>query len=184
MSRPLWPRYSVTKLDAARKQLRVAISLWFQDGDGISIHTLAGAAHQIITDINRNRGGKGILFDSPIFKDEYRKQAIARLRKEINFFKHADEDPDGVIDFAPKMSEMFIMGALLGLETLGISHEPVEAAFITWFAFHHPELLTEKGRKYFVERLSAYDAINIKEMSPREYFERYLIVRERLSNIK
>jgi len=184
MSRPIWPRYSVTKLDAARRQLRVAISLWFQEGDGIPIHTLAGAAHQIITDINRHRGGKGILFDSPVFKEEYRKKAVARLKKEINFFKHADEDPDGVIDFAPKMSETFIMGALLGLETLGISHEPVEAAFITWFSFHHPELLTEKGRKYFNKCLSAYETINIMEMSPREYFELYLIARERFSNIK
>ena len=30
----------VTKLDAARRQLRTAIRLWFQEADPVSIHTL------------------------------------------------------------------------------------------------------------------------------------------------
>ena len=33
----------VTKLDAARRQLETAITLWFHDGDPVSIHTLAAA---------------------------------------------------------------------------------------------------------------------------------------------
>ncbi|MGA7882424.1 MAG: hypothetical protein WCD63_16300 [Terrimicrobiaceae bacterium] len=36
-------RGAVTKLESARRQLRVALSLWFQDGDEIAIHALACA---------------------------------------------------------------------------------------------------------------------------------------------
>ena len=34
-------KITVTKLDAARRQLRTAIRLWFEEGDPVSIHTLA-----------------------------------------------------------------------------------------------------------------------------------------------
>jgi hypothetical protein len=48
MTAPVAPKVAITKLEAARRQLRVAISLWFQDGDEVSIHTLACTAHEII----------------------------------------------------------------------------------------------------------------------------------------
>jgi hypothetical protein len=38
----------VTKLDAARRQLKTAIKLWFEDGDPVAIHTLIVAAYEII----------------------------------------------------------------------------------------------------------------------------------------
>ena len=96
MTAPVAPKVAITKLDAARRQLRVAISLRFQDGDEVAIHTLACAAHQIIHDINQHRGGRDLLFDSLNFKDEYRKEAVNWLKKDMNFFKHADKDPEGL----------------------------------------------------------------------------------------
>ena len=47
----------VSKLDAARRQLDCAIELWFADKDAVSTHGLAAAAHQIIHDTNRKKGG-------------------------------------------------------------------------------------------------------------------------------
>lgn len=41
-------KIQVTKLDAVRRQLETAVILWFHDGDPVSIHTLTGAAYQII----------------------------------------------------------------------------------------------------------------------------------------
>ena len=65
----------VTKLDAALRQLNTAITLWFRDGDEVAIHTLAAASHQIVYDIVRKKNGPDLLYDSIIFKDEYRKHA-------------------------------------------------------------------------------------------------------------
>jgi hypothetical protein len=76
-------KITITKLDAARRQLGIAISLWFQDGDEVAIHTLACAAHQIIHDINRHRGGRDLLFDSLVFRDEYRRHQQAQERDEF-----------------------------------------------------------------------------------------------------
>ena len=51
---------TINKLDAACQQLNTAISLWFSDGDAISVHTLACSAYQIVHDINRRQGGRDL----------------------------------------------------------------------------------------------------------------------------
>jgi hypothetical protein len=48
----------ISKIEAACRQLNTAIKLWFADGDLVSIHTLACSAHQIVHDINRQKGGR------------------------------------------------------------------------------------------------------------------------------
>ncbi len=50
----------ITKLDAVLSQLETAIALWFNDGDPLSIHTLASAAYQIIYDLNKHQKGPAI----------------------------------------------------------------------------------------------------------------------------
>jgi len=52
----------ITKLDAAIRQLDTAITLWFTEADTISIHTLACSAHQIIHDINQQKGHRDLLW--------------------------------------------------------------------------------------------------------------------------
>jgi hypothetical protein len=46
----------VSKTDAAKRQLDTAIRLWLDEGDSVSIHTLAAAAHQIVHDLGKKRG--------------------------------------------------------------------------------------------------------------------------------
>jgi hypothetical protein len=54
----------VTKLDAARRQLRTAIHLWFNDGDPVSIHALAFAAYELSTLSARNVIETAVIFCS------------------------------------------------------------------------------------------------------------------------
>jgi hypothetical protein len=48
----------ITKLDAARRQLRTAVTLFFQHGDEVAVHTLTAAAHQILIDLLKPQGGE------------------------------------------------------------------------------------------------------------------------------
>jgi hypothetical protein len=177
-------RFSVTKLEAARRQLRVAIFLWFQDADEVAVHTLAGAAHQIIHDINQKKGGPDLLFDSSIFKDEHRKEAVRWLKRDANFFKHADNDPDGVTEFVPKLTEVFIIMSLGGIEVLGLKFDPVEAAFNHWYLIRHPEFLTEKGLSQR-EHLSQVGALGgIEQLSARQFFHYYMQVSSQLYHVR
>jgi hypothetical protein len=47
----------VNKLEAARRQLETAITLYFAEDDEVSIATLAGAAYGLIRDINEKQTG-------------------------------------------------------------------------------------------------------------------------------
>jgi hypothetical protein len=184
MTAPVAPKVRIPKLEAARRQLRVAISLWFQDGDEVAIHTLACAAHQIIHDINQHRGGAELLFNNLNFREEYRGEVIKWFKKEMNFFKHADKDPEGVIDFDPKLTEMFIMASLMGIELFGLRHDSTEGAFIMWYGLKNPQYLTEKGRRQSVEGLTVEQKKGFSDMSARQFFEQYKLARERFSHIR
>jgi hypothetical protein len=64
----------LTKLDAARHQLKTAIRLFFEERDPVSIHALASAAQEVLRDLLRARGiPSPSIKDSDLIKPEYRK---------------------------------------------------------------------------------------------------------------
>jgi hypothetical protein len=94
---------TIGKLEAAQRQLRTAITLWFDDGDAVSVHTLAFAAYEIFHAVSEHRDPyrRGLLFDTLLIKDEFRCDWNKLVRREANFFKHGDRDAEAVIDFDP-----------------------------------------------------------------------------------
>jgi hypothetical protein len=65
------PSLTVSKLEAARRQLSTAINLWSVNGDAVSIHTLAHASYEIIHAVSKNRNPyrRDLLFDSLVVED-------------------------------------------------------------------------------------------------------------------
>ncbi len=163
----------VGKLDAARRQLRTAITLWFNDGDPISVHTLAFAAYEIMHAISEKRDPTrhDLLFDSALIKDEHLRQWNAIIRKHANFFKHADRDGDSVIEFDPTISEFFILYAIVGRELCGESPSDEELAFMWWLQIYSPHLLTEEGRTMVPDRIPINNLAYLRRLSKHEFFE-------------
>jgi hypothetical protein len=65
--------FTVSKLDAARRQLETAVRLYFCEGDPVSMHTLTSAAYQVLSDINRAQGGRPMLKEQiPMWVDRTR----------------------------------------------------------------------------------------------------------------
>lgn len=170
------PTQSINKLDAACRQLDSAITLYFQGGDPIAIHTLACAAHQIVHDINQHKNGKNapeLLFNSLNFKDDCRGLVINRLHKSYNFFKHADKDPDpdGEIEFNPKSTEIFIVFATRGVSCLGKPYSKKMAAFLLYFQIHNPEFVKD----YELFKSIPIEIINhIRRVDPSEFLDEFL----------
>jgi hypothetical protein len=133
---------TITKLNAACRQLDSAISMYFSETDPIVVHTLACAAHQIIHDINHHKKGPELLFDSVKFKDEFRGIAIQHFHKHYNFFKHTNKDPDpnGEIEFNPKCTEVFMLFAIKGLSHLGVPYSKKMMAFLLYFQILNPKM--------------------------------------------
>jgi len=170
---------TINKLDVACRQLDTAIQLWFNDGDAVSIHTLVFSAHQIVHDIKLHKGGRELLYDSLIIKDEYRREAINQLKKHYNFFKHAERDPSKTIEFDPIITEGFIFLTSLGLAILGRSPNEVREAFNIYFYLSNPHFLNDKGKAEFIETIPEETRNYILRMPRHKFFEEFTRLREK-----
>ena len=169
------PLLKLTKLAAAQRQLRTAITLWFTDGDPVSAHALAFAAYEVLHTISkkRNKYRRDLLFDSDLIKDEYRSAWNIRLKKEAYFFKHADRDPDAEIEFNPEATWGFILYALLGRELCGEPPSEEESTFIWWLQIHEPHLLTEEGRKFMADHMPVEVLDQVRGYSKPVFFQAF-----------
>ncbi len=81
------PTISVSKLEAAERQLVTAVRLFVKGEDPISIHTLMAAAYEVLRDLGKARGVKSIFFDLAPIRPElikpchiYRQAGVAVVR--------------------------------------------------------------------------------------------------------
>jgi hypothetical protein len=124
----------INKEWAARGQLHTAISLWFSNGDPVSIHTLAAAAQGIL------QGLVGKNHDKPHMR-EWIKKLSPDVRKKVrdpqNFFKHASTDPKETRLYQPYIGDLIIAdAALLHQDLYGLT--PGIRAFTIRLSFEQP----------------------------------------------
>ncbi|MDY6950236.1 MAG: hypothetical protein SWE60_01880 [Thermodesulfobacteriota bacterium] len=81
----------VTKLAAARRQLRTAIRMFFAGEDELAIHTVASAAHRIIADLKKERGSD-VVGDSHAMRVFY----VVRDYRRGTLPKRLTDDPEAM----------------------------------------------------------------------------------------
>ncbi len=158
-------KIKISKLDAAKRHLETAIRLYFNYGDPIAIHTLACAAHGILSDLNEEHKGNPMLVSDYLIKDEHKKYFRKMIREPQNFFKHANKDPENTIDFNPDVSHFFIFDAISKYQEITDERVPFFIIFRGWFGAQHlslfyfsdekKEFISNTIRKYGDDR-SAY----------------------------
>jgi len=167
-----YPRLKITKLDAASRQLRTAIELWFEDGDPVSIHTLISAAHEITHKLFKLSGHQGLLFDTHVIKDEFRGEFAKLIKSNANFFKHADKDPYKETGFAPIVNECLIFMTLYGISKIDKKlFWDREAAFTTWIAIHKPNLIKEN---IFDKSVSVKAIEEVRAIGKSDFFKYFI----------
>ncbi len=167
------PNKIISKIDAACRELDAAILLWFQEEDSVPIHSLACTAFQMIHDINRHRGGPGLLFDGLAVKDEFSDFAKKYLHRQSHTLEPVDSNPEGDLEFNSSATEYLMVFSVLGLNALGIKDSILRSAFIAFFSLHNPDLITEKGRQFLIDNIPSEKLADLRELKPREFFERY-----------
>lgn len=162
----------VSKLDAAKRQLETSIHLYFSYGDPVSVHTLAAAAYNVIHDLNEKRGGEKMLKDMWQLLDT---EDAALFRKHINeaenFLKHADRDPDGLLELSPQWTEVLLLDASMRYCVLTDEQPAALQLFINWFVVRHPNVFRESPE--IAALLKKIDLRALPE-DRREYFKAFL----------
>ena len=159
---------TISKLDAARRQLETAITLWFIGGDPISIHTLGYAAYEIMHAVSKklkpNR--RDLLFDSAMLPKEY----AVGLKAHANFFKHSKRDADEKIVFNPALTESFIIFAIAAFE---ICELPLSDEFLTfreWIRIQKPYSLSQSEREFMVKHYGIEHLAQFRAMPKDRFF--------------
>jgi hypothetical protein len=141
----------VTKLEAAERQLGMAIRLFFNRDDMIGIHTLTAAASQILRDLPGKHGSTSPLRDVEIIRPEKRQEWYQILTRAQNFFKHANRDAEGVLDFFPATTPFLIFEAVLMHNTLTKRYTPETLVFASWFNLKYPNLVLDGPIKTVIQ---------------------------------
>ncbi|MEE8156101.1 MAG: hypothetical protein V3T53_14205 [Phycisphaerales bacterium] len=166
---------TISKLDAARRQLRTSIRLFFADEEAISVHTLVAAAHGILRDLSGEFAiqiaegvelqGKGsFLKDNPLVRPEKKKMLVAALNRAQNFFKHADNDPSGELHFHAGQTEFLLFDACLMYQSIAGRHLREGYLFMVWHMVKYPEIYLDDASKQFIAHLQAFDFTSKPEM--------------------
>jgi hypothetical protein len=131
----------IGKLDAANRQLDFAIALFFSGGDPVCVHTLAGAASILLSDLIESRDpgeswDRMAQADNNLSPSEYFKIA----RNSQNFVKHAKHDSNAVLRFNERDTEDMIMITVLNsghLQKLSVHQE----VFGLWYLARNADTL-------------------------------------------
>ena len=126
---------SITKLDVAEREIVAAIQLLFSGGDPIAVYTLANSAREITATLCELRGKHSVIDTIQEDRPDLSRKEIYHLASEhAAFFKHADRDPDSILEkFDPTEADAVLWVACTDLGSLKGS-KPLEAdAFELWF---------------------------------------------------
>jgi len=132
----------ISKLEAARRQLITSIRLLFEDADSISIYTLAHASSEVLDALCKNEG-KLRFREQMSSANKMSEKAINRIASHgRNFFKHADRDPDAVLDdFDDTLNDHVLIAATMDYSVLA-SSKPMEVQlYPLWYFGVYPEKL-------------------------------------------
>lgn len=127
----------ISKLEAAERQLNCAIRLYLADDDLLAVHTLSRAAFRILFDIYPERSRDG--FDRDLDR------LIADLgwrefNRVTNFLKHADNDPEGILDNASEVETQMGIGFALILHCrIAGRYTPETMAFDMGIKLQNPD---------------------------------------------
>jgi hypothetical protein len=148
----------VSRLDAATRQLATAIRLYYDDGDPVSVHTLAKAAGEIIDRLCELNGTPAMRADMlEMIVPDKRRHVADKLNEAANAFKHASsKKPDKTpIEFSDEQNFFAILMAVDGLRLLGV--DLIEAkSFGAWVRLVEPDMMlnpTEPAKLATIERL-------------------------------
>jgi hypothetical protein len=98
---------TVSKIEAATRQLNLAIVLYFQDVDALGVHTLAGAVHGLLEGLLSREERRG----ARLWRDQ-RPHVKGMVDDSTNFLKHGARDATGVLKFNTDWTDFVLYDAI------------------------------------------------------------------------
>lgn len=138
-------KFTINKLDVARRELESSVRLFFSYGDMVAIHNLTFSAFTILRDL----GAKSLILDESIdlIKKDSRKTFTNLFKKQGNYIKHADKDPLESLAFSPDDTKILLFDATRMYFQLTEESQPLFYTFQVWFAHFLPDVFIPSAFK-------------------------------------
>ena len=129
----MFHKTKLSKLDAAQRQLDVASTLFAEQDDRLAIHTLAGAAEEILGSLIK-RSGQASMFDQVRSAAEQRfgksvtgGELSELVNKSRNALKHANDPNEDTFEYDPDDAAVMLFRALVNYQLFtGHLTDPME----------------------------------------------------------
>ncbi|WP_186020350.1 hypothetical protein [Burkholderia gladioli] len=162
----------ISKSDAAERQLRTAIWLWFHDFDPVPIHGLASASVKVLWMLHKkHKTGHKTIREEVIdrARPEYQRSFIDMLNETENFIKHADRDPFGFHTFNPESTIFVLLDGVRSLSAFNGSYPLESRAFMTWFLINRPGIIDLSDTPQ--HEIAAKQARDFRAISKPEFYK-------------
>lgn len=132
----------ISKIDSARRQLLAAIHVQWYMNEPIATYQLAANAAEIcdalLKRMNKIRMRERLMEVHGMTES----QALNMVNVPRNFTKHADRDPDGLMeDITPEDADALVLTACMDYSIAAGRSPAAVGLFIGWFAAINPEKL-------------------------------------------
>jgi hypothetical protein len=151
----------LTKVEVARRQIDVAIRMYFQQGDEVSIHTLAASGRNVLVDLCRRKGLEPpMLLDTMIktfIRAEHQKAVRDKAREAENFFKHADRDPANEFDFPVGSTSFKLFEGVDAFQALTGDVTAEMKVFRAWWLIQNEDAVSDEAPQPFKDALAGVE---------------------------
>lgn len=158
---------SITKVDAAKRMFDTSVEMFFGNSDNVSTYLLAASSEQILEDLLNAKGSGGIIRNTYLIKEGKHKEYFRAIKRNENFFKHADRDPHESLEFNSAATPLMLMAACDLLPRFTETFHAHTIVFRLWFMAAYPDMLIDRGQE-----LSTL----LTPVAPADDFELYRIM--------
>lgn len=134
----------LSRRDVARSEVDTAIELLFTGNNHVAINLLAWAAVDVLRGLCQAHGIETFMtrfYDS--IRPEFHKEFRETLKDHYNYFKHAKNDPNRVVeDFCPEASTYALLVAVEDYRALFQKLTFPMYVFRSWFMARNPHTMT------------------------------------------
>jgi len=136
----------IGKLEGAERLLKSAVQLFFDNGEMLAIHALTASAHEVLRTLLQKKGyQESLLKNNPSVRPEKVKELLRNMNQTQNFLKHADQDPDEILEYYKEETPFWIFDAIRMYSKLTGSYKfRAFSIFNFWFLLEYPGVVEKK----------------------------------------
>ncbi len=176
MDRCIKPRLvSLTKLDAARRQIESAIWLWFVGDDHVSVHALSAAAHRLLVELAATRKTATWPYSAAYLPTSPVKVRRTHSDDAITFFKYAKKDE--TYELSEQWTESYLFDAVMAYSSLADDRaaSALMSTFVLRFGVQRQDLFVPDAFSLLERRVSkTFNLERLQRLSKIDFLKEFI----------